>query len=313
MQEAEKIWMNGALVDWADARVHVLSHGLHYGTTVFEGIRAYDADGGTAVFRLDDHLPRLERSAADVPHAPAVHARRDAAGGPPGRSRPTASAAATSGRSRCAATAPWACSRSRRRSTWRWPPGSGAPTSGEEGLRKGIRAKISSWRRIGVEHHPGDGQGRRPVPQLDPRQDRVAQGRLPGGHPPQRGRLRGRRLRREPLPGARRGAGHAAGARVDPRGHHAGQHHRAGRRRGHPGGRARGRPGRALHGRRGLHHRDRRRGLPGERDRRPRARPARPGHAPAAGALLRRHRRAATRARPSGWTTSRRRRRSRSP
>ena len=46
MQEAEKIWMNGALVDWADAKVHVLSHGLHYGTTVFEGIRSYDADGG---------------------------------------------------------------------------------------------------------------------------------------------------------------------------------------------------------------------------------------------------------------------------
>ena len=64
MQEAEKIWMNGSLVDWADAKVHVLSHGLHYGSSVFEGIRAYDAEGGTAGFRLDDHLARLERSAA---------------------------------------------------------------------------------------------------------------------------------------------------------------------------------------------------------------------------------------------------------
>ena len=64
MQEAEKIWMNGELVDWADAKVHVLSHGLHYGTTVFEGIRSYAADKGTAVFRLDDHLKRLERSSA---------------------------------------------------------------------------------------------------------------------------------------------------------------------------------------------------------------------------------------------------------
>ena len=49
MQEAEKIWMNGGLVDWQDATIHVLSHGLHYGSSVFEGIRAYDAEGGTRV------------------------------------------------------------------------------------------------------------------------------------------------------------------------------------------------------------------------------------------------------------------------
>ena len=47
MQETEKIWMNGELVDWADAKVHVLSHGLHYGSGVFEGIRAYETDRGT--------------------------------------------------------------------------------------------------------------------------------------------------------------------------------------------------------------------------------------------------------------------------
>jgi branched-chain amino acid aminotransferase len=64
MKEAAKIWQNGALVDWADAQVHVLSHALHYGTSVFEGIRAYNTDRGPAVFRLDDHLARLERSAA---------------------------------------------------------------------------------------------------------------------------------------------------------------------------------------------------------------------------------------------------------
>src|SRR5438128_10019181 len=64
MQEAEKIWMNGALVDWHEARVHVLSHALHYGSAVFEGIRSYATDEGPAVFRLDDHLARLERSAA---------------------------------------------------------------------------------------------------------------------------------------------------------------------------------------------------------------------------------------------------------
>ena len=63
MQESEKIWMNGELVDWADARVHVASHGLHYGTGVFEGIRCYATERGPAVFRLADHLKRLEESA----------------------------------------------------------------------------------------------------------------------------------------------------------------------------------------------------------------------------------------------------------
>jgi len=63
MQETEKIWMNGELVDWADARVHVGAHGLHYGTGVFEGIRCYATERGPAVFRLVDHLERLEDSA----------------------------------------------------------------------------------------------------------------------------------------------------------------------------------------------------------------------------------------------------------
>jgi branched-chain amino acid aminotransferase len=63
MQETEKIWMNGELVDWADARVHVGAHGLHYGTGVFEGIRCYDTERGPAVFRLTEHLERLETSA----------------------------------------------------------------------------------------------------------------------------------------------------------------------------------------------------------------------------------------------------------
>ena len=63
MQETEKIWMNGELVDWADAKVHVGVHGLHYGTGVFEGIRCYDTPKGPAVFRLDEHLQRLHNSA----------------------------------------------------------------------------------------------------------------------------------------------------------------------------------------------------------------------------------------------------------
>jgi branched-chain amino acid aminotransferase len=63
MQETEKIWMNGELVDWADARIHVGAHGLHYGTGVFEGIRCYQTERGPAVFRLVEHLERLETSA----------------------------------------------------------------------------------------------------------------------------------------------------------------------------------------------------------------------------------------------------------
>ena len=63
MQETEKIWMNGELVAWEDARVHVGAHGLHYGTGVFEGIRCYDTERGPAVFRLQEHLVRLHTSA----------------------------------------------------------------------------------------------------------------------------------------------------------------------------------------------------------------------------------------------------------
>ena len=55
--------MNGELVDWDDARVHVGAHGLHYGTGVFEGIRCYDTPKGPEIFRLTDHMQRLHNSA----------------------------------------------------------------------------------------------------------------------------------------------------------------------------------------------------------------------------------------------------------
>jgi len=58
-----KIWMNGTLVDWADARIHIGSHVIHYGSAVFEGARCYDTPRGTACFRLDDHVVRLLNSA----------------------------------------------------------------------------------------------------------------------------------------------------------------------------------------------------------------------------------------------------------
>ena len=59
MEKTEKIWLNGKLVDWKDAQVHVLSHALNYGTGVFEGIRVYHTPKGPAVFRLKDHVQRL--------------------------------------------------------------------------------------------------------------------------------------------------------------------------------------------------------------------------------------------------------------
>ncbi len=63
LETTEKIWMNGELVAWDDATIHVLSHTLHYGTGVFEGIRAYETDRGPAVFRLTEHIERLHNSA----------------------------------------------------------------------------------------------------------------------------------------------------------------------------------------------------------------------------------------------------------
>ncbi|MBI4478181.1 MAG: branched-chain amino acid transaminase [Acidobacteria bacterium] len=67
--KTDTIWFNGSFVPWDEARVHVLAHTLHYGTGVFEGIRSYLTDRGTAVFRLDAHLERFFRSAAiyDMP------------------------------------------------------------------------------------------------------------------------------------------------------------------------------------------------------------------------------------------------------
>ncbi len=68
----KKIWMDGQMVDWDQANVHVLSHGLHYGTGAFEGIRAYPTSSGVAVFRLREHMARLLRSCRvlmfDIPY-----------------------------------------------------------------------------------------------------------------------------------------------------------------------------------------------------------------------------------------------------
>ena len=69
-----KIWMDGDLLDWSDAKIHVLTHTLHYGTGVFEGVRAYETSAGPAIFRLNDHTKRLFHSAdligMSIPYSP---------------------------------------------------------------------------------------------------------------------------------------------------------------------------------------------------------------------------------------------------
>ena len=74
LEKVEKIWMNGEFVDWDDAKIHILSHVIHYGSSVFEGLRCYKNVRGSAIFRLQDHTKRLFNSAKiyrmDVPFTP---------------------------------------------------------------------------------------------------------------------------------------------------------------------------------------------------------------------------------------------------
>ena len=60
--DVDTIWQDGEFVDWDDAQIHVLSHGLHYGTGIFEGVRCYDTEKGPAIFRWDEHLDRFYQS-----------------------------------------------------------------------------------------------------------------------------------------------------------------------------------------------------------------------------------------------------------
>jgi branched-chain amino acid aminotransferase len=148
MRETEKIWMNGELVDWSDARIHVGAHGLHYGSGVFEGIRAYETPKGTAVFRLTEHLQRLENSARllhmDLGYSleelrEACHGLITANGLPECYLRPVA----FYGYGELGVSA---VGNPVDVVIMSWPWGA---YLGEEGLKNGISAKISSWQRIG--------------------------------------------------------------------------------------------------------------------------------------------------------------------
>ncbi len=142
----EKVWMDGELVPWGEAKIHVLTHSLHYGGGVFEGIRAYETKRGPAVFRLTDHILRLFRSAKifmiDIPFSPEqlVEASKEtvrASGLPSCYVRPIV----YMGYGEMGLN-PLIAPINVSIIVWPWGPYLGA-----EGLAKGIRMKISSWRR----------------------------------------------------------------------------------------------------------------------------------------------------------------------
>jgi branched-chain amino acid aminotransferase len=148
MRETEKIWMNGELVDWADAKIHVGAHGLHYGSGVFEGIRCYETEKGSAVFRLTDHLQRLHDSARllqmELPFSVdelkvACNEVIAANGLPECYLRPIAFFGYGE-----LGVRPTGCPVDVVIMSWPW-----GTYLGEEALVHGVRAKISSWQRIG--------------------------------------------------------------------------------------------------------------------------------------------------------------------
>ena len=153
MRATEKIWMNGELVDWADAKVHVGAHGLHYGSGVFEGIRCYETDSGPAVFRLTDHLQRLHQSAAllhmELPYS--VEELRLASHeliGVNGLSECYLRPLAYYGYGELGVH-PGTNPVDVVLMTWPW-----GTYLGEDALTKGIRAKVSSWKRVGPNTIP---------------------------------------------------------------------------------------------------------------------------------------------------------------
>ena len=147
MSQADLIWMNGELVAYEDAKVHVLTHALHYGTGVFEGVRAYETPRGTAIFRHRDHIDRLFRSAADY-HMEIPYTKEEIRAA-------THETIARNGLKSCyirplvfrgagpMGLYPLDCPVDVIIAVWEW-----GAYLGEEGKARGVRAKVSSWRKI---------------------------------------------------------------------------------------------------------------------------------------------------------------------
>jgi branched-chain amino acid aminotransferase len=146
LTKTEKIWMDGELVDWDDAKIHILTHTLHYGCGVFEGIRAYPTDSGPGVFRLTDHITRLLNSAKifaiDVPFSAdeLVEATKTTIrvnGLPECYIRPIVYLGYGE-----MGLNPLPCQVNVSIAVWPW-----GAYLGEEGIANGVRMKISSWQR----------------------------------------------------------------------------------------------------------------------------------------------------------------------
>ena len=150
MNEADLIWMNGEFVPWENAKVHVLTHGLHYGTGVFEGVRCYDTEIGPAVFRHHEHIDRLFKS-AELYYIPIPYTLEELRAA-------THELIAANELRECyirpivfrgygqMGLYPLDAPVEVAIAVWPW-----GAYLGEESKRDGIRAKLSSWRRI-----PGD-------------------------------------------------------------------------------------------------------------------------------------------------------------
>ena len=161
MDPTDLIWMNGDFVAWEDAKVHVLTHGLHYGTGVFEGVRCYDTELGAAVFRNAEHVDRLLRS-AELYYMPVPYSAEEIR-------TATLELVARNGLRSCyirpiifrgygqMGLNPLDCNVDVTIACWEW-----AAYLGEEGKADGIRAKVSSWRRISpdslIPHAKASGQ-----------------------------------------------------------------------------------------------------------------------------------------------------------
>ena len=150
MEPVQFIWKDGELVPWEEATTHVLSHALHYGTGVFEGIRAYETPDGPALFRLEDHMRRLERGAKAY-HIPMPYSADDLA---KAAKEVVASNNLDSAYVRplvflglgSMGLNPKGAAAHTIVAAWRW-----GAYLGDEGMRNGIRVRVSSWRRI--DHH----------------------------------------------------------------------------------------------------------------------------------------------------------------
>jgi branched-chain amino acid aminotransferase len=161
VEQADLIWHNGELVAWESAQVHVLTHGLHYGTAVFEGERAYDTPAGPGIFRHHDHLRRLLAS-AELYYMPVPYSLEELR-------TATHELIAANGLAECyirpiiyrgygqMGLNPLDCDVSVSIAVWPW-----GAYLGEESANNGVRAKVASWRRISsdslIPHAKASGQ-----------------------------------------------------------------------------------------------------------------------------------------------------------